>query len=101
MIHNSKANRRENRTFLIRPNKTSVKETKMSWPAKGGQYSNWPLGTAWRERWSNKHVLAAPEFSVAEIRTCTYGGGQQGVGGKAPKPNKLISANVMFIKFLG
>lgn len=31
-IHTSKANRRENRTFLI----TGVKEMKMSWPAKAG-----------------------------------------------------------------
>lgn len=74
----------------------------MSWPAKGGRRGEWASSTertARRGHWSDGPVLAAPEFSVAEIRTCTCGGGQQGAG-KAPNPNKLISANVMFIKFL-
>lgn len=37
-----------------------------------------------RER--REHVLAASEFSVAEIRTCTYGGGQGRAGGKNTQP---------------
>lgn len=77
----------------------------MSWPAKGGQRGHGAMGleTLCVEGAvpQQKPVLAAPEFSVAGIRTCTYGGGQRGMGEKAPNPNKLISANVMFIKFLG
>lgn len=88
MIHNSKANRRENRTFLRRPNKTSAKETKMSWPAKGADAANWASGTEHttrRERRNNKRVLAAPEFSAAERRTCTYGG-WAAEGGESAQP---------------
>lgn len=56
-IHTSKANRRENRTFLI----TSVKEMKMSWPAKGGcSAAMGPRGlkpSAWREWCHGKSLL--------------------------------------------
>ena len=101
MIHNSKANRREKRTFLTRPNKTSVKKTEGAWPAKGPVK---PLGASGTkhtaERGPGKEGArfgsSAPGFSVAEIRT--YWGGW---GGSAPHPPELISANVMFIKFAG
>ena len=77
----------------------------MGRPAKGANETTQALGTkptAERgEPWRKEHILAARGFPVAEIRTCTHGGGQERGGGRAPSLNKLISANVMFIEFVG
>jgi hypothetical protein len=75
----------------------------VSWPAKWGQGHNFGIEhrqAVCRGAEKSEHVLAACEVSMAEIRTCTCGGGQGRGWGKPPNPNKLISANVMFIKLL-
>lgn len=92
---------RENRTFLIGPNKTPVKETEMSGPAEGGQWGNVGIGLKTRRVQGRVEKWACWGCSVTEIGTCTRGGGEGRVGEKAPNPSKLISANVMFSKILG
>ena len=85
MLHNSKANRTENRTFLSRPSKTWVKE-RLQWVSlqKGASDATQASGTkptAERgEHWRKEYVLAARGFSMAEIRTLHMGVGRRGWG---------------------
>jgi len=91
LLHNSKANRTENRTFLSRPSKTWVKQS-LQWVSlqKGASDATQASGTkptAERgEHWRRQYVLADHGFSMAEIRTLHTAGGQGRVGGKSTQP---------------
>lgn len=77
----------------------------MSWPAKWGQGGNLRIEqktSCVRQGSRGASVLwqlVSSQWQKEEL--VHMGVGRGGVGGEAPTPNKLISANVMFIKFLG